>query len=80
MSAEDFFTFLKAAIRAVAPDLLSAEHVQFPTKDWGPGVKDILVDKVGSSFFAATVAVLGDCKRMKPPKSSIRMPEKTFTI
>jgi len=58
MSALDFFTALKAAIRAVSPTLLSAEAAQFPAGDWGPGVKDILVDKVGSSFFVTYQGLL----------------------
>ncbi|HEX4527586.1 MAG TPA: hypothetical protein VH108_12695 [Gaiellaceae bacterium] len=58
MSSTDFFTALKAAIRAVDPTLLSAEAAQFPAGDWGPGVKDILVDKVGSSFFVTYQGLL----------------------
>ena len=58
MSADDFFAALKAAIRAVDPTLISAEGRDGFGGDWGPGVKDILVDKVGSSFFVTYQGLL----------------------
>ena len=58
MSADAFYIALKAAIRTVDPTLISAEGRDGFTGDWAPGVKDILVDKVGSSFFVTYQGLL----------------------